>query len=144
MKKQPRDEPESSCRIAAGAVRGMLSGIAAACITAAAASLILSMQADPDPFIGPASVGALVIGALTAGIVSARVSESAGAPVIAGCGLAALIAVLSVTMGGAAPIPMLVRCMLCIGIAIAGGFAKPAKRIPRHPGEDARRRLARR
>jgi len=147
INRKPKDEPESAVHILSAAACGVAAGIAAALITLAAASLLLTLPADPNPMIGPASAAAMLIGALTAGIVAARKAKSnpAAAAASAGTGIALVLCIAVGLMGGTFRMQTAIRCALCIGTALAGSLAaKPARTVPRHPGAAARRRLERR
>ena len=147
MNRKNQDEPDSAGTILAAAARGIAAGIAAALVTITAASLMLTLPADPDPMIGPVSAAAMLVGALTAGIIAARKvkSNQAAAAASAGVGIAVILCAAAVIMGGTVNAAAAIRCALCIGTALAGSLtAKPAHTVPRHPGAAARRRLERR
>ena len=147
MNRKNQDEPDSAGKILAAAARGIAAGIAAVLVTITAASLVLTLPADPDPMIGPVSAAAMLVGALTAGIIAARKvkSNQAAAAASAGAGIAVILCVAAVIMGGTVNAAAAIRCVLCIGTALAGSLtAKQKHTVPRHPGAAARRRLARR
>ena len=142
-----QDEPESAGMLLAAAARGTAAGIAAALAILVAASLLLTLPDAPDPMIAPASAAAMLAGALTAGIIAARKAKGnpAAAAASAGAGIAAVLCIAAGLMGGAFRMQTALRCALCIGTALAGSLtAKPARKVPRNPGEAARRRLERR
>ena len=150
LNRKNQDEAESAGTVMAAALRGIAAGIAAALITLAAETLLLTMPADPEPVIGPASTACMLIGALTAGITAARKAKGnpTAAAALAGVGIAAVLCIAAGLMGGTFRVQTALRCALCIGTALAGIIAvrkaKPERTVPRHPGDAARRRLARR